>query len=246
MSVIVGTSGWQYDDWRDALYGKTPKSKWLETFAERFNAVEVNNTFYRLPSVETFAAWRDRTPDGFVFAIKASRFITHVRRLADVAEPVTVLIERASTLANKLGPVLYQLPPSLRRDDALLNSFLDGLPPYPRSAIEFRHESWFDDAVFARMRDRDVALCVAHGDPGTSPVRIPASWAYFRLHGGPDYRQYTDDENRGIAAVVAETAAAADPVCVFFDNDPGGAAVRDASALKENLAATGVRFRGEE
>ncbi|HVL88750.1 MAG TPA: DUF72 domain-containing protein, partial [Actinomycetota bacterium] len=139
MSVIVGTSGWQYDDWRDELYGTTPKTRWLEAFAQRLRAVEVNNTFYRLPSAETFASWRDRTPDGFVFAIKASRFITHVRRLEDVSEPVTVLIERASALARKLGPVLYQLPPSLRRDDALLARFLDALPPYPKAAIEFRH-----------------------------------------------------------------------------------------------------------
>lgn len=245
MSVIVGTSGWQYDDWRDALYGSTPKAKWLEAFAERFRAVEVNNTFYRLPAEETFASWRDRTPDGFVFAIKASRFITHVRRLADVGEPITVLIERASGLGRKLGPILYQLPPSLHRDDELLRGFLDGLPPYPKAAIEFRHESWFDDAVFSMMRDHDVALCVAHEDPASSTVLRTASWAYFRLHGGPGFSQYADEQNAAIAGVVANVAAEADSVCVFFDNDTAGAAVHDATALMRNLAATGVKVRGE-
>ncbi|HEX9696215.1 MAG TPA: DUF72 domain-containing protein [Actinomycetota bacterium] len=240
MRVIVGTSGWQYDDWRDALYGTTPKAKWLEAFAERFRAVEVNNTFYRLPSEETFASWRARTPDEFVFAIKASRFITHVRRLRDVGEAVTVLIERASALAGKLGPILYQVPPSLHRDDALLDLFLATLPPYPRATIEFRHDSWFDDAVFAKLRDRDVALCVAHADPASSPALATATWAYFRLHGGPDYTQYTDDESAQIARMVAGVAASADPVFVFFDNDAAGAAVRDAGALSDRLRSAGV------
>ncbi|MGH2830055.1 MAG: DUF72 domain-containing protein [Actinomycetota bacterium] len=238
MRAIVGTSGWQYDDWRDALYGDAPRSTWLEKFAERFGAVEVNNTFYRLPSAETFAQWRARTPDGFVFAVKASRFITHVRRLADVSQSVTVLVERASALGPKLGPILYQLPPSLKRDDALLKSFLQTLPSYPKAAMEFRSPTWFDDDVFAAMRERDVALCITHGDKIASPVVATASWAYLRLHGGPDYSQYSPDQNAAWAdAVMGLGAGGADPVYAFFDNDVAGNAVRDAEALRATLAA---------
>lgn len=242
MTAIVGTSGWQYDDWRDALYGDTPKARWLERFAERFPAVEVNNSFYRLPSEDTFASWRARTPDGFVFALKAPRTITHLRRLRDAAEPVTLLIERASRLGPKLGPVLYQCPPSLKRDDALLRDFLDVLPAYPKATMEFRSASWFDDAVFAMLHHRDVALCVSHGGPHRTPVSATASWAYFRLHGGPDYRRYSDEELSGWAGHVAAAAARGD-VYVFFDNDVGGGAVRDAEALTAALAGRGTAVR---
>src|SRR5947209_6974494 len=110
MTVVIGTSGWQYDDWREALYGDVPKARWLEHFSTRFPAVEVNNTFYNLPREKTFSDWAARTPEAFTFACKASRFITHVRRLNDVAEPVTRFVERASSLGEKLGPMLYQLP----------------------------------------------------------------------------------------------------------------------------------------
>lgn len=238
MTVIVGTSGWQYDEWREALYGATPKARWLEFFAERFPAVEVNSTFYRLPTADTIASWRARTPDGFVFAIKAPRTITHVRRLAAAADLVTVLIERVSGLGPKLGPILYQMPPSLRRDDALLSAFLDALPPYPKSAMEFRHPSWDDAAVRATMRARDVAWCVT-----AIPARadLQGSWAYLRLHGGPGYTQYAPDENRAIAEVVA--AGAADPVYAFFDNDTDGAAVRDATALRQAVRILGAAAR---
>lgn len=238
MTVIVGTSGWQYDEWRDALYGATPKARWLEFFAEHFSAVEVNNTFYRLPTADTIASWRDRTPDGFVFAIKAPRTITHIRRLAGVGDLLTVLIERVSGLGPKLGPILYQMPPSLRRDDGLLASFLDALPPYPKAAMEFRHASWRDEAVRAAMRERDVAWCVT-AIPEAADLQ--GSWAYLRLHGGPDYTQYSPSENRAIAEVVA--ASVADPVFAFFDNDTGGAAVRDATALRRTVGSLGAFVR---
>lgn len=238
MTAIVGTSGWQYAEWREALYGATPKARWLEFFAERFSAVEVNSTFYRLPTDGTIASWRDRTPDGFVFAIKAPRTITHERRLAGVADLVTVLIERVSGLGSKLGPILYQMPPSLRRDDALLEVFLDALPPYPKSVMEFRHPSWRDTAVRSAMAERDVAWCVT---AIPSAADMQGSWTYLRLHGGPDYTQYSPEENRAIAEVVA--AAPADPVYAFFDNDTGGAAVRDATALRATLASLGAIAR---
>jgi uncharacterized protein YecE (DUF72 family) len=240
MGAVVGTSGWQYDDWRGVLYPKElPKAKWLEHFSAHFPACEVNNTFYNLPKEQVFASWATRTPEAFTFALKASRFITHVRRLDDVAEAVTRLVERASLLGEKLGPVLYQLPPSLGRDDRLLASFLEILPEHPRSAIEFRNASWFDEEVFAAMGKRDVALCIADGEK-PSPIRATASWAYLRLHGGPGYTQYPPEENAAWAERIAGIAAETDPVYVFFNNDVAGAAVLDARAITGRLAALGV------
>lgn len=240
MAVIVGTCGWQYDEWRDELYPGVPKVRWLERYASRFAGVEVNNTFYNLPKEETFASWRDRTPPGFVFALKASRRITHVLRLREAGESVAFLAKRAAALGDKLGPILYQLPPSQRRDDAVLDDFLAVLPPSPPATIEFRSSTWFVDQVFDRLRARDVALCISHGHTYATPVTTTASWAYFRLHGGPEYAEYTAEERDAWVERIAAVAATRDPVYVFLDNDAQAAAVRDASALAAGLAARGV------
>jgi uncharacterized protein YecE (DUF72 family) len=241
MGAVVGTSGWQYDDWRGVLYPKElPKAKWLEHFSAHVPACEVNNTFYNLPKEETFASWRDRTPPGFTFALKASRRITHDARLRDVGDNVAFLVKRASLLGDKLGPILYQLPPFAKRDDALLEEFLAVLPASPPATIEFRSSTWFDDVVFERLRARDVALCVSHGHKYETPVVTTAGWAYFRLHGGPDYAEYTDEEKAAWISRIAEVAAACDPVYVFLDNDAQAAAVRDASAIAAGVAARGV------
>lgn len=240
MAVIVGTCGWQYDEWREHLYSGVPKARWLEHYTSRFAGVEVNNTFYNLPKEETFASWRDRTPDGFTFALKASRRITHDARLRDVGDNVAFLVKRASILGDKLGPILYQLPPYLKRDDALLEEFLAVLPPSPGATIEFRSSTWFSDEVFERLRARDVALCVSHGHKYETPVVTSAGWAYFRLHGGPDYAEYTEVEKAAWVERIAAVAAAADPVYVFLDNDAQAAAVRDSTAIAAGLAARGV------
>ena len=240
MAVVIGTSGWQYDDWKDVLYPGVPRKRWLEHYASAFPAVEVNNTFYNLPKEKTFEDWAARTPEGFTFVCKASRFITHVRRLNDVAEPITRFVERASLLGEKLGPTLYQLPPSLHRDDALLRAFLDLLPAHPPACMEFRHPSWEDPAVYEAMRSRDVALCIADSPKHTTSLEVTASWAYLRLHGGEDEASYEREALQAWAGRVAALAGRAEEIYVFFNNDRGGNAVVDARSLTEKVRDLGV------
>lgn len=240
MPVLISTSGWQYDDWKEVLYSGVPRKRWLEHYASEFPGVEVNNTFYNLPAEKTFADWAARTPEGFVFVCKASRFITHVRRLDDVAGPITRFVERASLLGEKLGPVLYQLPPSMGRDDARLAAFLDVLPVHPPAAIEFRNDSWYDPAVFDALRERDVALCVADSPKHRTPISATASWAYLRLHGLEEEASYGEEGLDEWAARVARFAATCEPIYVFFDNDRDGNAVRDARMLTQKLADAGL------
>ncbi len=238
MVAIVGTSGWQYDDWKDVLYSGVPKTRWLERYATVFPAVEVNNTFYNLPKEKTFENWAARTPEGFVFVCKASRYITHIRRIDDVAEAVTLFVQRARLLGEKLGAVLYQLPPSMQRDVARFESFLDVLPPHPPAAIEFRNDSWYDETVYALMRSHDVALCVADSPKHRAPLVTTAGWAYLRLHGTEGYGLYDDDTIGDWSRRVASLDA--DPIYVFFDNDVAGNAVGNALQLTAAVEALGV------
>ncbi|MEU1391026.1 MULTISPECIES: DUF72 domain-containing protein [unclassified Nonomuraea] len=230
MATLVGTSGWQYKDWRGVLYPEgVPQRLWLETYAAEFPTVESNNAFYRLPSPETFAAWRERTPGGFVMAVKASRYLTHIKRLTEPEEPVARLMAAAGALKEKLGPVLLQLPPTLRADPALLDRCLGCFPGGVRVAVEPRHDSWWTGEVREVLLARGAALCWADrlGRPLT-PLWRTADWGYVRLHEGlaapwPSY---------GAAALKSwarrvEQAGWRD-VHVYFNNDPGGAAVRDA------------------
>jgi uncharacterized protein YecE (DUF72 family) len=240
MAVVIGTSGWQYDDWKNVLYEGVPRAKWLEHYATVFPAVEVNNTFYNLPREKTFADWNARTPDGFVFVCKASRYITHIRRLLEVAEPVTTFVERASRLGGKLGPMLYQLPPTLKRDDALLKEFCDVLPAHPPMAIEFRHDSWYAEEVYSLLRSKDVALCVADSPKHRTPMELTASWTYLRLHGGEDEVSYGAAALLEWAGRIAGLAARADPIYVFFNNDKAGNAVVDGLSLTEKVRVTGT------
>jgi len=241
MVAVIGTSGWQYDDWKPVLYPDVPKARWLEHFASQFPAVEVNNTFYNLPKEKTFEDWAARTPDGFTFVCKASRFITHIRRLADVAEPITRFVERASLLGEKLGPMLYQLPPSLKRDDELLAKFLDALPEHPPAAMEFRSTTWEDPAVYEALRAHDVALCIADSPAHRTPLELTARWAYLRLHGGEDEASYEDAALTEWAERIAKLAAHARMVYVFFNNDRAGNAVVDAVSLTKKCLEAGVQ-----
>ena len=243
MAVFIGTSGWQYDDWKTVIYEGIPKTRWLERYSREFPAVEVNNTFYNLPKEKTFADWAERTPDGFVFVCKASRFITHIRRLGDVAEPIARFGDRAKLLGDKLGPTLYQLPPNMERDDEKLTLFLDLLPEHPPSAVEFRNDTWYDPAIFSALRDHDVALVIADAPNHKAPIELTAGWSYFRLHGAGEVRSYELSYGEALddwAKRVAAFAADADPIYVFFDNDREGNAVRDARALIEKVRTLGV------
>ncbi|GIE22393.1 DUF72 domain-containing protein [Winogradskya humida] len=230
--LVIGTSGWQYKDWRgeDRLYGPAlPQRLWLERFAESFATVEVNNAFYRLPEKATFESWRERTPDDFRFAVKMSRYLTHVRRLHEPAEPVARFLDRAEGLGGKLGPVLIQLPPTLRVNVADLDETLSRFPRGVRVAVEPRHDSWWTDEVRDVLTSHNAALSWADrkGRPVT-PLWETADFGYLRLHEGraqpwPHY---------GRTALVSWIERLPGvPTYVFFNNDPGGAAVTDATTM---------------
>lgn len=235
MTWWVGTSGWQYRDWRARFYPDgLPQARWLEHFTTRFATVELNNSFYRLPERTTFVGWQERTPPGFVFTVKASRYLTHIKRLRDPAEPVARLMERASGLGDRLGPVLVQLPPTLAADPAALDDCLACFPAGVRVAVEPRHASWWSDEVRAVLTARGAALSWADrlGRP-VAPLWRTADWGYLRLHEGravprPRYGR------RALATWVdrlADAYPSGEEVYVYFNNDPGGAAITDAYAF---------------
>ena len=184
MTLRAGTSGYAFKEWRGAFYPpELPDAEWLGYYATRFPTVEINNTFYRMPKESVLREWSARVPDGFTFSIKASQRITHHARLkAECADALDFLLRNTAVLGPRLGPILFQLPPNLKQDLDRLKGFLGLLPDGRRYAIEFRHESWFDDGVFGALRDRDVAFCVAEQDDFTCPIQATASWGYLRLH----------------------------------------------------------------
>ncbi|MBT2481472.1 DUF72 domain-containing protein [Streptomyces sp. ISL-94] len=236
MPVLVGTSGWQYRDWAGLLYPEgRPQRLWLEEYAQQFVTVESNNAFYRLPSPETFAAWRERTPDGFVMAVKASRFLTHIKRLREPEEPVRRLMEHNGALGDRLGPVLLQLPPTLRVDPEALDACLACFPPGARVAVEPRHDSWWIPEVRAVLAGRGAALCWAdRGSRPLTPLWRTADWGYVRFHEGraTPAPRYGRTALRSWAERIADAWPAEADVFAYFNNDPGGAAVVDARAFR--------------
>ena len=249
MAVLIGTSGWQYRDWRGGLYPPgVAQRRWLEHYATHYQTVENNNSFYRLPSGQTFAGWRDRTPADFVMAVKASRYLTHVRRLRDPAEPVARLLGAAAALGPKLGPVLLQLPPTLSAEPSLLEACLAAFrqPGFPghgglRVAVEPRHASWWTEEVRRILAAHDAALCWADrlGRPVT-PLWRTASWGYLRFHEGTadPWPSYHKRELAAWAGRIRQAWPAGADVYVYFNNDPGGAAVVN-SATFAGLARDG-------
>ncbi|MER6053459.1 DUF72 domain-containing protein [Streptomyces sp. NPDC001793] len=243
MTLHLGTSGWQYRDWRGVLYPPdVPQRRWLEEYARHFATVESNAAFYRLPEASTFADWRDRTPGDFVMAVKASRYLTHIKRLRDPQEPVRRMMTRAAHLRPRLGPVLLQLPPTLHADAGLLDACLDCFPAGTRVAVEPRHDSWWTDAVRAVLERRGAALCWAdRGSRPVTPLWRTADWGYLRFHEGraepwPRYgRQALHTWLRRIADTWPDRA----DVYAYFNNDPGGAAVLDATRFAHEATAAG-------
>ncbi|OIK03857.1 DUF72 domain-containing protein [Streptomyces monashensis] len=249
MTLFVGTSGWQYKDWRDRVYPPgVPARLWLEEYTRLFATVELNNAFYRLPTRENFETWRERVPLDFVVAVKASRYLTHIKRLKDPAEPVERLMNHAAGLGGRLGPVLLQLPPTLRADPALLDACLARFPSGTRVAVEPRHASWWTSEVRQVLSARGAALCWAdvQAHP-TTPLWRTADWGYVRFHEGrahpwPRYGRRCLDT---WVDRVATTWSDARDVYAYFNNDPGGAAVADAvtfgrAAQRAGLTVTRV------
>jgi uncharacterized protein YecE (DUF72 family) len=188
MKLYVGTSGFAYKEWKGSFYpGDLPEKRMLNYYGEHFRTVEINNTFYRMPTVTLLQAWADEVPADFRFVLKASQRITHHHRLVDADEDVGYLLDVAATLQQRLGALLFQLPPNLKKDVPRLDAFLALLPPPHRAAFEFRHPSWFDDEVFALLRAHQVALCIAEAEGDLEvPVVATADWGYLRLR-RPDY-----------------------------------------------------------
>lgn len=241
--IHVGTSGWQYRHWKRIFYPeKLPQREWLPYFADRFQTVEVNNTFYNLPEAAVFEQWKQAVPADFTFALKMSRYLTHIKRLRDPEEPVHRFMERAAGLGRKRGPVLIQLPPSLELDCGLLDEALAAFEPSVRVAVEFRHESWFTSETRRLLESRKVALCLADSPRRKQPFWRTADWAFVRFHEGRGSRApgYERDALRTWARRIADLWGPRHDVFVYFNNDTGGHAVRDAITFAELVEAAGL------
>lgn len=242
--VWVGTSGWQYAHWKRIFYPeKLPQRAWLPYYAERFRSVEVNNTFYQLPEKSVFANWAVTSPDDFIFSLKMSRYLTHLKRLHDPAEPVQRFMNRAEALGRKLGPILFQLSPTYRANPPLLEDALRLFSPDVRIAVEFRNETWFTDETRAILERHGAALCLADSPRREQPVWRTADWGFVRFHEGkgryaPGYGR--DTLKRWMQSIAEIWGAAAD-VYVYFNNDAAGYAIRDAITFAELAEAAGLR-----
>jgi uncharacterized protein YecE (DUF72 family) len=240
-TIRIGTSGWYYDHWRGIFYPEDlPKSDFLPYLAGRVDTVELNNSFYRLPTEAAFEGGKKKTPPGFLFAAKLSRYITHQKRLKDSKEPLALFLERAQILEKKLGPILVQLPPSFKRDDGRLLPFLKILPKRIRFTFEFRHESWFREEVYALLRKHNASLCLYELKGTRIEDTVTADWVYIRLH-GPEQTAYTGSYSDGAlrkwASRIRRWAKEGWDVYCYFDNDQKAYAVGDALRLKKMLSA---------
>jgi uncharacterized protein YecE (DUF72 family) len=243
MPIYLGTSGWNYKHWRNTFYPQgVPQSRWLEFYAQRFRTVELNNSFYRLPSPEQFASWRDRTPDDFVFTVKMSRFLTHVKRLRDSEEPVERFLQAVVPLKEKLGPILIQLPPNLKADLANLEGVLGRFPEHIRVVVEFRHDSWFTPECRALLEKFGTAWCLADRlSKPIAPVWRSTEWAFLRFHEG----RGTPHPCYGREALLSwidrlrEGWGNEADMYVYFNNDPRACALRDARTFGRLAAASG-------
>lgn len=233
-----GACGWNYLHWKGPFYPEgLPQSKWLEHYAGQFDTVEINNSFYRLPEKATFEKWRDRTPDGFVFAVKASRYVTHLKRLTEPEEPLTRLLTHSEGLGDKRGPILYQLPPSLAMDLERLEYFLKLLPKDLRHVFEFRNDSWHNERLWSLLAEYGVAYCIMDS-PGV-PLHLVTTggFSYVRMHSGGEktHGNYTASRLRTWARRCEDLLTRGD-VYVYFNNDNNCCAVRNALDLRRAVS----------
>jgi uncharacterized protein YecE (DUF72 family) len=239
MEVRVGCSGWNYAHWREPVYERAPASRWLALYAERFDTVEVNATFYRLPTRKAVAGWVSATPERFLFAVKASRYLTHLKRLRDVGPGLERFLDRIEPLVEspKLGPLLWQLPPNFHRDDERLADALARLPKLDH-AFEFRHASWFADDVYALLREHGVALVI--GDSPERPFQaheLTTDWTFVRFHHGSRGRRgnYSERELEEWARRIGRWRVKR--ALLYFNNDWEAFAVENAERMRELLGA---------
>jgi uncharacterized protein YecE (DUF72 family) len=240
MAVRIGTCGWQYDDWRTAFYPpELPKTAWLADYTHTFDTVECDNAFYRLPTRDTFAKWAAAVPDGFTMAVKASRFLTHIKRLKDPAEPVQRLLDSCGGLHDRLGPILLQLPPTMKADLERLDETLGRFPASVRVAVEPRHDTWFTDELRQLLEKYNAPLVWADrlGKP-VAPLWRTADWAYVRLHEGRahPWPNYGDAALRTWLRRINDTWESNLDAFIYFNNDPGAAAISNAKTLQRMVA----------
>jgi uncharacterized protein YecE (DUF72 family) len=236
MTIRIGTSGWVYNHWRGLFYPpELRQGAWFDHYARCFDTVEINNSFYRLPSVEAFDSWRDQASPGFCYAVKASRFLTHLKKLKDPEHPLQTFFERADRLRHTLGPVLYQLPPRWQVNIERFESFLAALPAGYTHVVEFRDASWLIEDVFKHMERYGVAHCIHDMRPLEIPLRVTAPTVYVRFHG----ERYGGDYGREALQVWADRISGwrdrDHDIWAYFNNDIGGHAIHNARTLMELL-----------
>jgi uncharacterized protein YecE (DUF72 family) len=236
----IGTSGWHYPHWRGNFYpSDLPTARWLSFYSEQFKTVEINNSFYQLPSDETFQLWYAATPPEFRFAVKASRYITHMKKLTDPQTSTAKFFERVALLGEKLGPILFQLPPHWHPNPDRLEAFLEGMPQSHRYAFEFRDPSWLIQPVYAVLKRHNAALCFYNFNHLTSPKERTADFVYVRLHGpgGPYQGKYGPEELGEWAQEITVWAGTGDVYC-YFDNDTAGFAPQNARELMSKFSTS--------
>lgn len=238
VKILIGTSGWHYKHWLGGVFypAGTKTAGMFEFYARHFNTVEINNSFYRLPTAGTFDAWRESSPRNFVFAVKASRFLTHMKKLKDAKSSSEKFFLAADRLKEKLGPILFQLPPRWKLNIERLREFLEALPDEHRYAFEFRDESWLVPEVFQLLRKFNAAFCIHDFAEMRIPTEITADFTYIRFHGPTSAKywgSYSKAELRKWANWIDSWRTELSAAYVYFNNDPEGAAVRNALTLKE-------------
>jgi len=231
--IWIGTSGYNYVEWKGSFYpADLSAAKMLPYYAQRFSTVEINYTFYRMPTAKLVTGWASQVPHDFRFTLKAPRRITHDRKLRDVADPVRAFCNAAAELGPRLGALLFQLPPTFKKDLTALDDFLEVLPPRVCGAFEFRHDSWLDEEVYARLRARNLALCVADSEKRTTPVMATADYAYLRLRD----EGYTEEHIAHWAEQVKGLSGQCKDVYVYFKHEDEGKGPYFGQLLKEKLA----------
>ncbi len=230
--IWIGTSGYNYPEWKGSFYpADLPAAKMLPYYAARFSTVEINYTFYRMPNEKLAAGWAGQTPSPYKLTLKAPRRITHDSRLKNCGDLVAGFCRVAGTLGDKLGALLFQLPPNLKKDLTLFDLFLETLPPKVCAAFEFRHTSWLDDEIFDRLKRRNLALCVADSEKLSTPVRVTADYAYFRLRD----EGYTADDIKRWAETIARETVDCNDVFVYFKHEEEGKGPAFAQLLRQHL-----------
>jgi uncharacterized protein YecE (DUF72 family) len=231
MNFWIGTSGFQYSEWKGNFYPEDlPTAKMLPFYAERFSTTEINYTFHRIPAQKTIENWKSQTPERFRFALKAPQKITHWSKLRDCADTLEYFLRVAGGLGERLGPVLFQLPPNLKKDADVLSSFVRELPS-TRAAFEFRHESWFDDEIFGLLKSRNIALCIADTDTIATPKNITADYGYLRLR----REEYTDEDVKRWSEFVREQNTKWTDAFVYFKHEESGIGPKLAKQMTELL-----------